>query len=297
VILHLRAAVQQLYAAGLGEFMAVRSALVAEAKQAGDAGLAKQIGALRKPTVAAWAINHFVRTQPDGLADLRSFAELLREAQRTLDTDQLRVLGRERAKRIDAVGLQIAAAAKEAGQPLSPAVLSEVHETLVAFIADEEAERTILSGSLVKSLSYSGFGSVDVEDAAAFADDLDWPDHAASPELTVIEGGGAAAAEARPAVDLQARRRAKREAERHRLVTALAVARDAARDADRHVAVLTARQEEVIEGIADLERRLATARERLAKVTAELAVATTERNTREAAEQAAEQALANPDDD
>lgn len=296
MILHLRAAVQQLYAAGLGEFMAVRSALVAEAKQAGDAALAKQVGALRKPTVAAWAVNHFVRTNPEGLAELRSFAELLREAQRTLDAEQLRVLGRERAKRIDAVGLEVAAAAKQAGQPLSAAALTDVHETLVALIADEEAERAVLSGALVKSLSYSGFGSVDIEDAAAYADDDGWPDHSRGPELAVIEGGGGAAADTRPAVDLEERRRAKREAERHRLVTALAAARDAARDADRHVAVLAARREEVTEGIADLERRLATARERLAKVTAELEAATTERDSREAAEQAAEQALASHDD-
>ena len=67
--------------------------------ECGDADLAKQIGALRKPTIAAWAMNHFVRTRPDDLAEFRSFAELLREAQRTLDADQLRVLGRERAKR------------------------------------------------------------------------------------------------------------------------------------------------------------------------------------------------------
>ena len=97
VIMHLRAAVQQLYAARPSDFMAVRASLVAEAKTAGDAELARAVGKLRKPTVAAWAVNHFVREQREDLEELGGFAELLREAQRTLDGDQLRALGRERA--------------------------------------------------------------------------------------------------------------------------------------------------------------------------------------------------------
>jgi hypothetical protein len=290
VILHLRAAVQQLYAAPPNRFTPLRGELVAQAKEAGDADLAKQIGALRKPTIAAWALNHFVRTHPDELSEFRNFAELLREAQRTLDADQLRALGRERAKRIDALGVEIAAAAKDAGQSVGAGALAEVHETLVALIGDEEAEKKVLTGALVKAISYSGFGSVDIEGAVAIDDD--------EPALTVVEGeAGGAEQEATPAVDLDERRRAKREAQRNRLVGALRVARDATRESDRQVAVLSARQEEVTEGIADLERRLATAHERLAKVTAELDRATAERNRRENAESSAERALADHDAD
>ncbi|HKX67684.1 MAG TPA: hypothetical protein VJN29_10700 [Intrasporangium sp.] len=290
MILHLRAAVQQLYAATPNRFTPLRAELVAQAKEAGDADLAKQVGALRKPTIAAWAMNHFVRTRPDDLAEFRSFAELLREAQRTLDADQLRVLGRERAKRIDALGLEIAAAAKDAGQSVGAGALAEVHETLVALIGDEEAEKKVLTGALVKALSYSGFGSVDIEGAVAIEDD--------EPALTVIEGEGRRAdGEATSTVDLEERRRAKREAQRNRLTGALQVARDATREADRQVAVLSARQEEVTEGIADLERRLATAHERLAKVTTDLEQATAERDRRENAEAAAQRALADHDAD
>lgn len=289
MILHLRAAVQQLYAVPPGRFMATRAQLVTEAKSAGDQQLAKQVGALRKPTVAAWAVNHFVRSRPDDLAEFRAFAELLREAQRTLDAEQLRVLGRERAKRVDALGLQIATAAAEAGQSVGASALAEVHETLVALIADEEAERTVLTGALVKALSYSGFGSVDIEDALAI-------DDAEAPALAVIEGEHGPAQQAASADDLAERRRAKREALRTKLAAALRTAREATREADRHVAVLTARQEEVIEGIADLERRLATARERFDKVSVELQVATTERERCEAAETAAQHALDAHDD-
>ncbi len=118
MILHLRAAVEQLYAAPPGEFTALRTQLAKQARSAGDVDLAKAVTALRKPTVAAWALNHFVREHGGELDDFRAFAELLREAQRTLDADQLRALGRERAKRVDAVAERVAQEARAAGQPL-----------------------------------------------------------------------------------------------------------------------------------------------------------------------------------
>jgi DNA repair exonuclease SbcCD ATPase subunit len=285
VILHLRAAVEQLYAAPPARFTPLRSELVAQAKSAGEKGLAASIGALRKPTVAAWAVNHFVREHADELEEFRSFAELLREAQRSLDADQLRVLGRERSKRVDALADRIAEVSAQQGQKLGAGVAQEVRDTLTALIADEDAEASVLTGSLVRALSYSGFGSVDVEDVVALGADADERSGEARPSLEVLPGGGG------DTVDLEERRRAKRTAERARLQAALDTARTDLRAADRHVAVLTARQEEVIEGIADLERRLATARERLEKVTGELDEATGIRDRREQEEASAQEAL------
>ena len=287
MILHLRAAVEQLYAAVPARFTPLRSELVAEARAAGDRDLATSIGALRKPTVAAWAVNHFVREHPDELEEFRSFAELLREAQRSLDADQLRLLGRERSKRVDALADRVAGVARAAGQPIGAGAAQEVRDTLTALIADEDAEASVLTGSLVRALSYSGFGSVDVADVVAFGDRGDATDDGADarPALSVLPGGGG------DPVDLEERRRARRTAERARLQSALDTARTELRTADRQVAVLTARHEEVTEGIADLERRLATARARLAKVTAELDEATGTRDELERDEAAAQQAL------
>ncbi len=289
MILHLRAAVEQLYAVPPARFTPLRAELAGQAKAAGDADLAKAIGALRKPTVAAWAVNHFVRDHPEDLADFRAFAELLREAQRTLDAEQLRILGRERAKRVDALADRIAEASQEQGQSVGASVALEVRETLTAFIADEDAEASVLTGSLVRALSYSGFGSVEIGDVVAI-DDLGEPGSEGRPALSVLPGGGG------DPVDLEERRRARRTAERAKLQATLESARTAMRAADRQVAVLTARHEEVTEGIADLERRLATAQERLAKVTAELDEATGIRDTREREESAAQRALDDHDD-
>ncbi|WP_020143296.1 hypothetical protein [Terracoccus sp. 273MFTsu3.1] len=288
MILHLRAAVEQLYAAPPARFTPLRSELVAQARSAGEKDLAASVGALRKPTLAAWAVNHFVREHADELEELRSFAELLREAQRTLDADQLRLLGRERATRVDALADRIAEVAAEDGQKLGAGAAQEVRETLTALIADEDAEASVLTGALVKALSYSGFGSVDVADVVAITDPDDLrssaPDRA-RPSLSVLPGGGG------DPVDLEERRRGRRAAERARLQSALETARTDLRAADRQVAVLTARQEEVVEGIADLERRLATARARLEKVTGELDEAGGIRTRREEEEAAAQQAL------
>jgi hypothetical protein len=287
VILHLRAAVEQLYAAPPAQFTPLRSELVAQAKSAGEKELAASIGALRKPTVAAWAVNHFVRGHADELEEFRTFAELIREAQRSLDADQLRVLGRERSKRVDALADRIAEVAAAEGQKLGAGAAQEVRDTLTALIADEDAEASVLTGSLVRALSYAGFGSVDVEDVVALGAAGDGDEYAdqARPSLSVLPGGGG------DTVDLEERRRAKRTAERARLQAALDAARTELRTADRQVAVLTARHEEVTEGIADLERRLATARGRLEKVTGELDEAAGIRDRREQEEAAAQEAL------
>ena len=295
MILHLRAAVEQLYAAPLARFTPLRTELVVASRAAGDKGLAASVSRLRKPTVAAWAVNHYVRHHRDGVADLRAFAVLLRTAQRTLDADQLRTLGRERARRVDDLADAIAAAARSSGQPLGAAPLQEVRDTLTALIADEAAEASIMTGSLVRALSYSGFGSVDIDDVVAVADlggdetnDVSGPSDG-RPDLEVLQGG-------RTPVDLDDRRAARRAERRSRLAETLDTARAALRAADRQVAVLTARHEEVTEGIADLERRLATARSRLEKVAGELDGATGIRDAAERAESEAQRSLDSHDE-
>lgn len=286
MILHLRAAVQQLYAVPPGRFTPLRSELVAEARAAGDMELAKTIGALRKPTVAAWAVNHFVRVRADSIEDFRGFAVLLREAQRSLDADQIRLLGRERSRRVDELAERVEAEAEAAGHPVGAAAGAEVRETLTAFIVDEEAEQSVLTGSLVKALSYSGFGSVDIEGALAV-------------ERSVVdrradEAGDAGGGEA---IDLDERRRARAAAERVRLEAACDRARRALETTQHQVQVLAARRDEVAAGIEDLERQLLEARKRLEKITAEQEQARGIREARQADLDEAEAALRKHDAD
>jgi hypothetical protein len=156
---------QQLYAAGPEEFMAVRRNLVAQARAAGERDLAAELGALRKPSVAAWAINQVARKAPGALADLVGLGARMRDAQGRLDTGTLTAL---RPERDQAVRLAVEAAvtvAQTAGRTLSPAVREDVRATLVAALADRGASAAVASGQLTRALSYSGFGDVDLSDA------------------------------------------------------------------------------------------------------------------------------------
>ena len=74
--------VAQLYALPPEEFTAARGEAVAAARTAGDRDLAKQIGALRRPTVAAWLVNLLAHQRPDLIGDLLALGDAMRTAQR-----------------------------------------------------------------------------------------------------------------------------------------------------------------------------------------------------------------------
>jgi hypothetical protein len=160
-------AAAQLYTVAPSAFLSTRTALARAAKASGDAAAAKEIGALRKPTVAAWAINHLLRRRPELAARLLDVGGRLRSAQTRLDAATLRDLRTTR----DALLTELAGAAAEeaagAGQPLSTAVLTEIRDSVVAALASAEATEAVLSGTLTRALSYSGFGEVDLGDAVA----------------------------------------------------------------------------------------------------------------------------------
>jgi chromosome segregation ATPase len=162
-----RQAVLELYAGEPGGFVERRTALVKEARAAKDRDAAKEIGALRKPSLSAWAVNQVVRADRALVARLRDLGARMRHAQSTLDGKALAGLRTER----DAVLKDLAKAAGRAasghGQALSEAVQGEIRDTAVAAFADAAAEEVAWSGSLTRALQYSGFGEVDISDAVA----------------------------------------------------------------------------------------------------------------------------------
>ena len=110
----------ELYAVPPEEFIALRTARQDEAKADGDKALAKEIGALPKPSAAAWV------GQPAGARrsgprsrDWSSSASLLREAQENLAGDQLKALDTQRAQLVNAAdpaGLRARPRARPADQ-------------------------------------------------------------------------------------------------------------------------------------------------------------------------------------
>lgn len=71
-----------LYGLAPEAFTTARDALVRELMEAGEAGLAAETKKLRKPSVAAWAVNAAARNHPDDVAALLRAGDELQRAQR-----------------------------------------------------------------------------------------------------------------------------------------------------------------------------------------------------------------------
>ncbi|MES4889997.1 hypothetical protein [Streptomyces sp. NPDC096012] len=158
----LDAVADELYALRPDEFVAARDRHALDARRSGDRDLAKEIGALRRPSLAAWVSNLLVRRQPEEVRPLLGLGEELRRAHRELDGPQLRRLARRQNEVIGALGRQARRLAAQAGHPVGEGVQRDVEETLHAVLADPRAAREWAAGRLVKPLSATiGFPAAD----------------------------------------------------------------------------------------------------------------------------------------
>ena len=187
----------ELYGLAPERFVAARDAYVAEAREEKDTKAAKAIAGLRRPTLAAWVANHLARERPEEAEGLLTLGRTLREAHRTLDAPQLREAGRRQHQVTAALAREAAALARDAGHPVSEAVLREVTEILHAVLADPEAGERWVAGRLVRAPEpVVGFGAV-----AAVFQTAAIRTHGASPDVVgalvnatanIGIGGGAA---------------------------------------------------------------------------------------------------------
>ncbi|MFD8371103.1 hypothetical protein ACFV2Z_10075 [Streptomyces sp. NPDC059688] len=148
----LDAVADELYALRPEEFVAARDRRALDARRAGEQGLAAEIGALRRPSLAAWVSNLLVRREPDEVPPLLALGEELRRAHRELDGPRLRRLARRQNEVIGALARQARRLAGQSGHPVGEGVQREVEETLHAALADADAAREWAAGRLVKPL-------------------------------------------------------------------------------------------------------------------------------------------------
>ncbi|RMI29653.1 hypothetical protein [Nocardia stercoris] len=244
---------RELYRLDPGEFVAARTSRVKQARAAGDRELATEIGALRRPTVAAWGVNLLADGAPEQLAELLDVGVALAEAQRRPAADRLRELAGRRRTVVAALARRAAALAADRGRTLSDAALREISETLQAALADSEVAEAVRTGTVATASSYSGFGPVGpvltavpepateptVETVAAQPVRGTELDSAASALATART----AAAEARAAVDTlraEASRNAAEHAELEAQITALRAELSTAQDRRRFLAAAEA---------------------------------------------------------
>jgi hypothetical protein len=155
-------AADELYAEPPDGFVTARAAAAEAARQEGDAARAKEIAALRKPTVGAWLVNRLALKRADLVAGLVELAGSLRTAQRELRGEKLRELARQRRELVaslvdEARRLAIEADAALANKQLP---LTEVESTLNAALADREVAQQVQTGRLLKTTAYEGFGEL-----------------------------------------------------------------------------------------------------------------------------------------
>jgi len=263
-------AAEALYALPPAAFTAARNAAAAA-----HPALAKAVKALRKPTVAAWAVN--LLAAHGELGEAIALSAALHEAQEELDGAELSRLGKQRRALVAALARQAVDLAQQQGVAVSAAARDDVEKTINAAVVDAAAGAAVLSGRLVRPLQASGVDGVDLTDAV---------------------GGSVPEAPEEKQTDELAERRAKREAERaareaqraadvsaselERVEAALARARDRARQLGERVEALRAELARVVEDAATAEseaeslgaqRQDAAARARTAATAAEAAQA------------------------
>ncbi|SPM26725.1 hypothetical protein [Mycobacterium terramassiliense] len=152
-----------LYGAEPAAFTALRTELVAEAKERGDAAAAKRIAAARKPTTAAWIVNRLALRRKDTKKRLSDLGDRLRAAHAEMDGERIRDLSAEQHKLIDEL-TRAALQAADVQRP-SASVREDVTGTLQAAVADPDVTRRL--GRLTKPERWSGFGVGEAAPASA----------------------------------------------------------------------------------------------------------------------------------
>lgn len=153
----------ELYAVEPAAFVAARSEAAREARKAGDRELATAIGKLRRPVLAAWAVNLLAREDAAGLAQLLELGRELREAHQRMQGEALQRLSRQRHDMLAALAGRTRQLAAEAGHPLGAEAVQQVMQTLGAALADPDTGREVQRGRLATPLSYTGFGPLSAE--------------------------------------------------------------------------------------------------------------------------------------
>jgi hypothetical protein len=152
-----------LYAEPPDRFVAARKELAAQLGEAGDVGASKDVSALRKPTVAAWAVNRLARGRTQDIEALLDVGNELASAQREMaaggSADRMHKASAERRRLVDRLVRASAGVLEKAGMSAARATLDKVSNTLMAIATDQDAADRVRRGVLDKELpAPAGFG-------------------------------------------------------------------------------------------------------------------------------------------
>jgi hypothetical protein len=251
------AEINRLYGLPLDEFTVARDELAKRLRGEGERGAAEDVKRLRKPSLAAWALNQVRRNDPQRVDELIAAGERLRDAQGRLLATGDRGLLRDAAAEERRLAQELVRLGegqlRDAGHSVSATVQSKLWATVHAVAGDQEARDLLAAGRLLH-------------------------DHETSDLGLVAAGPGVQAPEAPTAKPRGPQTSARRAVERK------------LKDVERRLERARKRQQEIDEKLHEAEQRVTDARREAARAASELerAQAGAER-VRERAREAAEQ--------
>ena len=273
---------QDLYGLPLERFIPERAALVKALRAENKRDAATEVAGMRKPSVAAWAVNQLVRTQSKAFEALFRAGDDLAHAQSDAAAgrrvaDAIRDPARRQREALDDLLNAAKGLLSSEGHPLTPTTLERVIDTLRAASIDEASRRQVTHGCLTQELRFAGLGLGDLV--------VSPPDRPArinaqrkartkrgEPEREAQQDRSTAQkrkAEARRNAAAERQQQARLKAARQ----AEAEARRAATRAERELAAAQARREEAATSLRQAEQLLRAETQRAAEAAAQLAKA------------------------
>jgi hypothetical protein len=155
--------IDDLYGAPLDRFVPQRAEMAKALRKQGRRDEAAEVAALRKPSVAAWAVNQLIRTQSRSVKDLFGAGDALRRAHEQAasgrgDAQALRKATQDERAAVDTLMGAARGLLTSDGHELSPTVIDRVAETLRAAALDPDARSQVSEGRLERELRHVGLG-------------------------------------------------------------------------------------------------------------------------------------------
>jgi hypothetical protein len=230
-------ALDRLYGVPLEEFTATRNAIAKELADAGD-DATKTVKALKKPNLAAWALNQLARKHADRVGDLIESTERLRHEQRKAlsrgRAGDLREASDARGRIVSQLTKLAAQILTDAGHSAAQTTLSAISASLVAIAANDDATEQLRKGRLERelraesSLPFEGGGGLTLIEGEAQGEAQEEEREDGDASVALLRSARTAVAEARKRVEETTKAARDAEAEARRL---LREAEDAERSA------------------------------------------------------------------
>jgi hypothetical protein len=146
--------IDDLYALPLDGFTQARDVVAAELRKAGKKSEASEVKKLRKPSLAAWAVNQVARAKPDAMEKLFELRQRIEDSSSAAD---MRAASEERTRLISELVRVAESILSEAGRATGANTVQAITQTFHA--GDNEADReALLRGRITRELSPEGFG-------------------------------------------------------------------------------------------------------------------------------------------